>query len=55
MVEKKSYAKVLREQNPTTWGMIHDSGSSTRYQRRKDSTILVEHVHGGTDGAVYGA
>ena len=30
-------------------------GSSTRYQRRKESTILVEHVHGGTDGAVYGA
>lgn len=45
----------MREKHPTTWETINDSTSSTHYNRRKDTKTLLEYIHGGSNGAVYGA
>ena len=35
--------------------MINDSSNSTRYKRRTESKHILEYIHGGEEGAVYGA
>ena len=32
---------------PTTWDIIHNSSSTARYERFRDSKILPEYIHGG--------
>ena len=55
LLEQKNYAVTKRQKNPTTESMITDVKSSTRYRRRKETKNVLEYIHGGCQGAVYGA
>ena len=55
LVETKESSKRRREQNPTTHEMIMDTKSSQRYLRQSETKELLEFIHGGEVGAVYGA
>ena len=55
LLEQKNYSKTKREKNPTTEVMITDYTSSTRYRRRAESKSVLEYIHGGFNGAVFGA
>ena len=54
LADRKTYAQTTRQKNPTTWEMINSS-SSTRYNRQKETTSLLEYIHGGSEWATYGA
>ena len=47
--------RTKRLKNPTTFELVHDHKSSTRYRRRCESKDVMEFIHGGQEGAVYGA
>jgi len=55
ILEQKQFAKTKREQNPTSEEMVGDSSSSTRYRRRKETINILEYIHGGSNGAIFGA
>ena len=54
LFEQKAYSKSQRGYNPTTWAMI-PSANSTRYVRHNETKDVLTHIHGGTDGPLYGA
>ena len=54
LLRKPDFAKTKRQNNETTQKMI-SSVNTTRYRRRKETKDLLEFVHGGESGAVYGA
>ena len=55
LIDPKKNSQTLREQNPTTHNMIGDSSSSTRYKRLSETKNLLSYIHGGLNGAVFGA
>jgi len=55
MLGQTEQAKSKRLHNPTTYEMVTNTKSSTRYRRRQETRDVLEYVHGGDDGAVYGA
>ena len=55
LLEQKGYSKKRRENSATTFEMIDNYNSSTRYRRRWETQNILEFIHGGLDGAVYGA
>ena len=55
VLEHKGYARKRRENTTTTYKTISDSSSSRRYCRRKESQNILEYIHGGKEGAIYGA
>ena len=44
-----------RTQNATTINMIADIKSSTWYRRQQESKDMLENIHGGEEGAIFGA
>ena len=48
-------ARSKRNQNATTFDMIVDIKSSTRYRRRQETKDVLEYIHGGEEGAIFGA
>ncbi|XP_047131121.1 uncharacterized protein LOC124810380 [Hydra vulgaris] len=54
LIEQKEYAKTKRSNNPTTDFMINDTACSTKYRRRAESLKIMEFIHGGSYGAIYG-
>jgi hypothetical protein len=54
LVEQKQYSRTKRLNNPTTEFMINDT-CSTKYRRRDESRKIMDFIHGGSDGAIYGA
>ncbi|XP_047145027.1 uncharacterized protein LOC124818342 [Hydra vulgaris] len=55
LIDQKQYARTKRSKNPTTDIMINDTACSTKYRRRDESRNIMEFIHGGSDGAIYGA
>ena len=55
LLEKKEFSKTKREMNPTTEQMIENVSSSTHYRRRNETKNILQYIHGGSEGAVYGA
>ena len=55
LLEKKGYARMRRQHNSTTFESIKDTSSSTRYRWQTETKNMLEYIHGGEDGAVYGA
>ena len=49
-----SRGRLLREKNPTSEEMIGKT-CSTRYKRQEETKDLLEYVHGGSDGSIFGA
>ena len=54
-LDYKHFSKAKRESNSTSKTMITDSGSSTRYRRRKETKKALTFLHGGEPGSFYGA
>lgn len=54
-LDSKQFTKSKRENNSTSKTMINDSGSSTRYRRRKETGKALQFIHGGDTGSFYGA
>ena len=55
MLGQTQQARSRRAQNATTFDMISDVKSSTRYRRRQESKDMLEYIHGGEEGAIFGA
>ena len=49
-----SRGRLLREKKPTSEEMIGKT-CSTRYKRQEETKDLLEYVHGGSDGSIFGA
>ena len=52
MLGQTQQARSKRAQNAD---MIVDIRSSTRYRRRQQSKDMLEYIHGGEEGAIFGA
>jgi len=50
-LDSKQFTKSKRENNSTSKTMINDSGSSTRYRRRKETGKALQFIHGGDTGS----
>ena len=55
LIERKNYGKTKREKTPTTWESINDSSNSTTYSRQNETRNVLEYIHGGINGAIFGA
>lgn len=55
ILEQKEYARNRRKNTATTFEMINDSSSSARYRRRAETKNLLEYIHGGCIGSIFGA
>ena len=55
LLEQKQHAKARRQSTATTFEMINNPHSSTRYRRRQEARNILEFIHGGEQGALYGA
>ena len=55
LMGQKNHSKTQRAKNPTTFIMICDTSNSTRYNRQSDTRSMLEYVHGGSEGAIFGA
>ena len=55
ILELKDYARKRRQNTCTTFESISDYNSSRRYRRRKETSDLLEYIHGGNEAAIYGA
>lgn len=54
LLEQKDYSRRRRTNASTTYEMINDYKSSTRYRREETKSIL-EFIHGGSEPSLYGA
>ena len=55
LLEQKGYARKRRENVPTNDEMISNYSSSTRYRRKNETKNMLEFIHGGFEGSLYGA
>ena len=55
LIEQKNHSKTLRAKNPTSLEMISDSSNSTHYYRQNETRTMLQYIHGGSDGAIFGA
>ena len=55
VIEQNLGSRTKRRSNPTTLDMVLDPNSSTKYRRRCESKEMMEFLHGGQEGALFGA
>ena len=55
LLDQKQNAKARRINTATTFEMISNPKSSTRYRRRQETKNILEFTHGGEEGSIYGA
>ncbi|XP_022806312.1 uncharacterized protein LOC111343412 [Stylophora pistillata] len=55
LLEQRHHAKARRKSSATTFEMVNNPKSSTRYRRRQETRNILEFIHGGEQGAIYGA
>ena len=55
MIEQNLGSRTKRRSNPTSLDMVLDTNSSTKYRRRCVSKEVMEFIHGGQEGAMFGA
>ena len=55
LLEQKEYSSRRRTNASTTYEMINDYKSSTRYRRREETKNMLEFIHGGSEPSLYGA
>ena len=54
-LEQKDYSRRRRSAASTSYEMINDYKSSTRYRRREETKNILEFIHGGFEASLYGA
>ena len=55
VLEPKQNAKKVRQNTSTTFEMINNPHSSTRYRRRRETKNVLDFFHGGEEASLYGA
>ena len=55
LLEQKPQSRTRRENTSTTFATIKNNNSGTRYRRREETQNVLEYIHGGEEGALYGA
>ena len=55
LLEQKDYSRRRRSAASTSYEMINDYKSSTRYRRREETKNILEFIHGGFEASLYGA
>ena len=53
VLEQKQNAKKVRQNSSTTFEMINNPQSSTRYRRRRETKNVVDFIHGGEEASLY--
>ena len=54
MLNQKQFSRTKRELNPTTFENINDSANRTHYNRRIETKNILEYIHGGLSGPLFG-
>ena len=54
LLDRKNYGRTVRENCPTNYELINDH-KSLRYKRLNETKNMLEYIHGGPEGALYGA
>ena len=49
VLAQKQTAKKVRQNNSTTFEMINNPNSSTRYRRRHETKNILDFIHGGEE------
>ena len=55
LIEQKEYSRARRKNTATTFETILNPHSSTKYRRRQETKNILEFIHGGEEGSLYGA
>lgn len=55
LLEQKPYSRRRRSKSNTSYEMINDYNSSTRYRRRDETKNILDFIHGGFEPSLYGA
>ena len=55
VLAQKQNAKKVRQNNSSTFEMINNPNSSTRYRRRHETKNVLDFIHGGEEASLYGA
>ena len=55
LLQQKQQSRTRRENTSTTLETITNAKSGTRYRRRDETKNVLEFIHGGEDGALFGA
>ncbi|CAH3162294.1 unnamed protein product, partial [Pocillopora meandrina] len=55
LLEQKGFSVARRKNASTTCDMITNVNSSTKYRRRQETKNVLEFIHGGKEGSIYGA
>ena len=55
LLDQKDYSRRRRSAASTSYEMINDYKSSTRYRRREETKNNLEFIHGGFEASLYGA
>ena len=55
LLEQKGFSVSGGQNTSTTYEMVTNVNSSTKYRRRHETKNVLEFMHGGKDGALYGA
>ena len=55
LLEQKGFSVSRRQNTSTTYEMVTNVNSSTRYRRRQETKNVLEFIHGGKEGSLYGA
>ena len=55
LLEQKGFSVSRRQNTTTTYEMVTNVNSSTRYRRRHETKNVLEFIHGGKEGSLYGA
>ena len=53
--DQNEYGRKRREEVPTSFDMIKNPKSTTWYKRREETEEALRYIHGGLDGAIFGA
>ena len=55
ILNEKKFSRTKRELNQTTFENINDSSNRTHYNSRTETKHILEYIHGGLSGALFGA
>ena len=55
LLEQKGFSVSRRQNTSTTYEMVTNFNSSTRYRRRHETKNVLEFIHGEIEGSLYGA
>ena len=55
LLEQRGYARTRRQNVDTTFEMINNRTSTTRFRRKLETKNILQFIHGGEEGSLYGA